>query len=244
MAYFNGLGEEQLHFRQEAAEYVRNLKVVFPVHGRMGVLDFGCGHGFVAAGLAPQVGHVSVWDASPEMRRRARLRLAGQPNAALLDLSVTGGWDGPGFDLILVNSVVQYMGVDEFAGWLRHWRRMLAPGGRIVLSDLIPPGRGSARDLIALLKFSARNGCLGGTVRNVFRERKRYLQARESGPLFQVSRDELSRLAAEAELRASFLARNLTHFTGRLTAVLEAAPERDGVAPAASGTWRSGGHRR
>jgi SAM-dependent methyltransferase len=100
------------------------------------------------------VGHLFLWDAAESMLVRARSHLAGHPNVHFLDLS--GSSDPPEdlrFDLILVNSVVQYMTEDEFLAWLARWREQLAPSGQIVISDLIPPDHPQPADILALLNL-------------------------------------------------------------------------------------------
>jgi len=218
VSYWDALPEGQLLFRPEAEEYVRNLAAAFPLSRQSRLLDFGCGYGFVAAALAPRVGQVFLWDAAASMRRHAVARLAQQDNVVLLDLN--DSTTKPSLDLILVNSVVQYMTPEELAGWLPRWRQLLAPSGQVVLSDLIPPRHSFLTDLFSLLTFSVRRGYLVQAIRNILATRKRYKQAEHARPLYHPSCAELTRMAAAAGLATRFLDRNLTHFRGRVTADL------------------------
>jgi cyclopropane fatty-acyl-phospholipid synthase-like methyltransferase len=218
--YWEELSESQQPFREQADEYVRNLESSLPLAPGMRVLDFGCGFGFVAEQLAPKVGELFIWDSSANMRRRARINTARRPNVKLLDLSSEKDLFGrKGCDLILVNSVVQYMTPDEFSRWLVWWRGALAPEGRIVVSDLIPPDHRSISDLIDLLVFSARRGRLARLLWQAFSELNRYLKMRRARPLTRIGCDELSRRGAAAGLAVNFLPRNLTHFRRRITAI-------------------------
>lgn len=220
VSYWDQLPEGQLLFHPEAEEYVRNLLAAVPVTASMRVLDFGCGYGFVAELLSPRVGEVWLWDAAEGMRRWAAERLASCPNVKRIDLATT---TDVRFDLILVNSVVQYMSPDEFVWWLGRWRGLLAPGGKVVISDLSDPNHRSLSDVLSLLSFSLRRGYFFQAIRNVLRERKRYQQTVNACPLLRVGREELTRLAAEASLSVRFLPCNLTHFRGRYAVILEAA---------------------
>lgn len=222
VSYWEELSEGQLLFRQEADEYVRRLTRALPPSPGSAVLDFGCGYGFVAEGLAPLVGSLYLWDAAESMRHHAARRLAGVANVYPLERVEPP--PGGAFDLILVNSVVQYMTEEELAGWLGRWRPLLAPSGRVVLSDLIPPDHRSLSDVLSLLRFSLRRGYFCRALRNVLGERKRYQQTVRAHPLLHVGRDHLKQLAAAAGLTATFLPRNLTHFAKRYTAVLERQP--------------------
>jgi cyclopropane fatty-acyl-phospholipid synthase-like methyltransferase len=225
--YFGRLAPDSPLYREQAAAYVKALTDAIGVRADQRVLDFGCGFGFVARMLAPHVAEVWFWDPSPNMRRMAERITADVPNANFLDIpaELAGGRDAAGgigrtFDLILVNSVAQYMAASEFWGWLPRWRSMLAADGRLVLSDLIAPDHGGLSDIGDLLRFGARRGwplraavdAVGG-IRN-------YWRTSRNVPLLRVGRDELIRRAAESDLNVEVLARNLTHLRKRWTAVL------------------------
>jgi SAM-dependent methyltransferase len=216
LTYWDELPEGQLLFRPEADEYVRNLTSAFPLTRSTRVLDFGCGYGFCAERLAPLVGELYLWDAAPSMRQYAARRLAQQANVRSLDVDTPSSTR---LDLILVNSVVQYMTPEELAGWLSRWRDLLAPRGQIVLSDLILPGHGHVRDLLSLVTFSLRRGYLVRAIHNVLAARKRYAEAEKARPLYRPARADLERMARQAGLSLRFLDRNLTHFRSRATAV-------------------------
>lgn len=216
VSYWEELPEGQLLFRPEADEYVRNLLAAFPLTSQTRLLDFGCGYGFIAEALAPRVGECLIWDAASTMCKHTLARLAHCSNVRLLDLKAPSA----GLNLILVNSVVQYMTPDELASWLARWQMMLAPAGQIVISDLIPPGHSFFKDVLSLLRFSIRRGYLFRAICNVLATRKRYQEAEHAQPLYHPAREEVTRLAQTAGLKTHFLDRNLTHFRGRTTAVL------------------------
>jgi cyclopropane fatty-acyl-phospholipid synthase-like methyltransferase len=219
-AYWDGLTDRQRHFREESAEYVRNLAATGWLHAGACVLDFGCGFGHVADGVAPLVGELSLYDASANMRCRAAVTVARHRNIRFLDFfpprSVAG--PAPRFDLILVNSVVQYMTPDEFSRWLERWRDLLAPGGRIVVSDIIPPEHAGLWEIFDLLRFSARRGFLLTALWQAVGELGPYGRIRKAHPLTRFDTSELTRRAAAADLTVAFLPRNLTYFPRRITA--------------------------
>jgi SAM-dependent methyltransferase len=219
-AYWEGLAGTQSFFREQAKEYVANLESAIALNRNARVLDFGCGFGFVAKMLAPNVGRVFLWDASDNMRRRARLNLADHHNIRFVDLSEPQTIARElNFDLIIVNSVVQYMSLEQFAACLVMWRTMLATGGRIVVSDLIPPDYNSVSDLVDLLKFSIRRNVLGSALLQAIRDLGRYWMMRRSYPLARIGVEELSEISKAADLSLSCLPSNLTQFRRRLTAV-------------------------
>ena len=223
-SYWEGLNDRQQLFREQSDEYIRNLDSTLGLDSRARVLDFGCGFGYVAELLAPRVGELFLWDSSANMRRRARLNVAGHQNIRFLDLSDSKPLSGElQFELILVNSVVQYMTFDEFSAWLLRWRNMLAPGGRIVVSDLIPPDYPAIWDIVDLLRLSARRGFLVRAICQALSEIWRYWGVRRARPLSRVGRQDLSQRGRDAGLVVSCLPTNLTHFKKRLTAVFTQA---------------------
>jgi SAM-dependent methyltransferase len=229
--YWEALGNRQQLYREQAGEYVRNLTAAVPLDGRMQVLDFGCGFGLVAERVAPRVGVLYLWDASPNMRRHARVNVAGRPNVRFLDSLERGSLDGlPHFDLVLVNSVVQYMTPEAFSAWLGSWRELLAPSGRIVISDVIPRRGGSLVEFLDLLKFSVRRRFLLRAVWQALGELGPYRKTRRAFPLTRMDADELRQRGEAANLTVTVLPRNLTHFPRRITAVFTAVvPPESGI---------------
>lgn len=210
LSYWNTLPEGRLLFPPECEEFARNLLRELRPGPADRVLDYGCGFGHVAGLLAPHVGTVCVWDAAPSMRDAA----AKVPGVREWDPA-----EGD-FDLIVVNSVVQYLTAGELADRLRGWAKLLTPAGRLVLSDLSEPSHGTLSDLWSLFRFGIRRGYLLAAVRNTLAERKRYAETAKVRPLYRPAKADLEAFAAAAGLGVRYLPRNLTHFAGRYTAVL------------------------
>ena len=63
-------------------------------------------------------------------------------------------------DLVVMNSVAQYMTPEELDTAFAVVRRLLKPAGRLVLGDILRPQVGMARDVLALLKFAKAHGFL------------------------------------------------------------------------------------
>jgi SAM-dependent methyltransferase len=200
--------------RDEARFYVGRLLGAVGMKPYARVLDFGCGYGLVAAVLASEVGEVVLWDVSPPMRRRAAETVAHVGNARVVD-RVSGA-----FDVILVNSVVQYINDVHRRRWLRRWRGWLEPSGVVVLSD-VPGGCGGRLvDLADTLRLYAREGRLGVLVRERLRDLLSYRRAARESPLVHVSPETLRREAAAAGFTTRVLPESLTCRRRRLAAVL------------------------
>lgn len=222
-AYFDRLPADPPLYREGVELYVARLRDAVGVAAGDRVLDFGCGFGYASELLAAAGADVRFWDPSPHMRQVAAERTASHPDAALCDVTQAlrgGAVEGAPFDLILVNSVVQYMTDAELDGWLARWRDLLAPAGRVVLSDLIDPDRGGLRDLVDLLWFGVRQGAPVSAVSGAFGSVTGYWRTRRAAPLLRLGHADLRTRAARAGLRSTALDVNLTHFSQRWAALL------------------------
>lgn len=211
------LNDRQRIFREQANEYVRNLLATVDLKPTARVLDFGCGFGFATAALAPHVQEVHIWDASSIVRQRAAANLAGHANVRPIDLGDGRNLPrGIRFDAILVNSVIQYMDLEEFRAWLAGWRRLLRPAGRLIISDIIPPDNRSSWDYAAVLRFSARRGFLLRALWQAVNDLSRYWTMRRTCAYLCLRAEDLRRHGKDAGLAMRLLPRSLTHFRRRL----------------------------
>lgn len=124
------------------------------------VLDYGSGEALEAGRVAEAAGKLYLYDAAPETRANLARRFAGAPAVAVLDEAGLDRLPARSLDLIVVNSVLQYVAKDELPRLLARWRGWLKAGGRLVLADIIPPGDMLVPDTLALLGFARREGFL------------------------------------------------------------------------------------
>ncbi|MBI3049391.1 MAG: metalloregulator ArsR/SmtB family transcription factor [Acidobacteria bacterium] len=102
--------------------------------------DLGCGTGQLAETLAPHVHRVIAVDASPDMLTAARTRLGGFPNVdvrqgELETLPLQAGE----LDAALLSLVLHYS--PDPARALAEVARVLQPGGRVLIVDMLPHDR-------------------------------------------------------------------------------------------------------
>ena len=99
--------------------------------------DLGCGTGQVTAALAPFVRRVVAVDGSRPMLAAARRRLAGVPDVELRSgaLEALPLEDGE-LDAAILSLVLHYTA--EPPAVLAEARRVLAPGGRLLVVDMLP----------------------------------------------------------------------------------------------------------
>jgi cyclopropane fatty-acyl-phospholipid synthase-like methyltransferase/ribosomal protein S18 acetylase RimI-like enzyme len=221
-AYWESIDDRQGFFSTEAADHVARLVEQLAPSRDARVLDFGCGFGFAARLLARRVALVALWDGAASVRRRARLRTAHLGNVEYVDIAEPTAV-AEKFDLITVHSVLQYMSEEEVLHWFARWKSMLAPGGRLVLSDLIQPSTKAVPELAAYLAFSLKSGFFLDALMQGLREVGKYSRARATRPLTIATPQKIEAWARQAGLRAQFLERNLSYRSSRMTAVLAAA---------------------
>ncbi len=106
--------------------------------------DLGCGTGQMTAALAPFVSRVIAVDASAAMLQAAKKRLRGLDNVDLRrgdleDLPIDAGR----LDLALLTLVLHH--VTEPGQALSEVARVLKPGGRVVIVDMLPHDREAYR---------------------------------------------------------------------------------------------------
>jgi 2-polyprenyl-3-methyl-5-hydroxy-6-metoxy-1,4-benzoquinol methylase len=100
------------------------------------VLDVGCGEGRFASELARAGAHVIGIDVANEPLRRAA---AAHPDLQLRLVAPAGPWpfDDASFDVVWAGEVIEH--VHDTARWLSEIRRVLRPGGRLLLSTPAHP---------------------------------------------------------------------------------------------------------
>ena len=106
--------------------------------------DLGCGTGQVSAALAPFVGRVIAVDSSAAMLQAAKRRLAGFDNIDLRRGELEAlPIDDDRLDVAAMMLVLHHVPEPEKA--LAEVARVLKPGGRIIIGDMLPHDRESYR---------------------------------------------------------------------------------------------------
>lgn len=150
---------KQLHYARIADDLARHVP-----HPAARVLDYGCGEALSAPALATACGHLTVCDAAPGVREKLRARFAAQERVSVASPEEVAALPDGSFDLIVANSLLQYLDRSVLLDLLALWRRLLSRDGTLLIADVIPPDVGAAQDAMALLSFAARGGFLGAAV--------------------------------------------------------------------------------
>ncbi|MEZ5287442.1 MAG: metalloregulator ArsR/SmtB family transcription factor [Vicinamibacterales bacterium] len=102
--------------------------------------DLGCGTGQLSAELAPYVARVIAIDGSADMLSAARQRVADAPNVEVREGALEAlPLDDASLDAALISLVLHHQ--PEPAGVLAEAARVLKPGGRVLVVDMLPHDR-------------------------------------------------------------------------------------------------------
>lgn len=145
----------EAHYRGIADGLIANLG-----EGRPAVLDYGCGEALFADDVARRCSRLYLCDAAPSVRAELQKRFATVENIIVMAPEEVAGLPAGSLDLVVANSVIQYIAPADLDQCLDEWRRLLGPNGRLLLADIIPPSVSPLTDALALLDFGRRQGFL------------------------------------------------------------------------------------
>jgi SAM-dependent methyltransferase len=182
------------------------------------VLDYGCGEATHADKVAAVAAQLFLCDAAPTVRATITARLAGNAKIRVVSPEEVERLPDGSLDLIVANSVVQYLTRDALTALLARWRRLLAPNGVLIVADVIPPEVGIASDALALIRYAAAHGFLiaafAGLVRTAASS-YRQLQATLSKAHYGEA--DFLKLLRDAGFAAERLPHNMEHNQARMT---------------------------
>ncbi|MER7417355.1 methyltransferase domain-containing protein [Micromonospora peucetia] len=130
------------------------LRLAGDVRGRR-ILDAGCGSGPLSAALRAEGAVVTGFDVSAAMVDLARQRLGEDADLHVADLSAPLPFADAEFDDVVASLVLHYL--EDWSGPLAELRRVLKPGGRLILSVIHPAIYAIAypkADYFSLTKYS------------------------------------------------------------------------------------------
>jgi SAM-dependent methyltransferase len=180
-------------------------------------LDYGCGEALHAEIVAAACGELMLCDGAPSVRAGLMARFSADAKIRVLSPDDVERLPQGALDFIVLHSVAQYLSAEQLRALLATFRHIVAPGGIVLLSDVIPPQLSAAADVAALLRFAAGRGfllaALGGLVRTLFSDYRR-LRARFG--LAHYSEADMLRMLEAAGFAAERAARNVGHNQARM----------------------------
>jgi ubiquinone/menaquinone biosynthesis C-methylase UbiE len=204
-----------LHFQLIAKDIIGYIAAPDAV-----VLDYACGEALYAARVAEACGKLFLAEPAPGVRGRLIARFAPNTKIRVRSLDDLKNMEEKSIDLAVMNSVTQYMSPGELDSAFAIIRRLLKPGGRLVLGDILRPEVGMIRDVIALLRFALAHGffrdALIGLVSTALSD---YRQLRARVGLQRYSEAEMVAKLAAGGFTASRAHLNIGHNPWRMTFV-------------------------
>ena len=182
------------------------------------VLDYGCGEALSADRVAAKCAKLYLCDAAPNVRQRLQERFAREPRIAVVSPEQAEALPEADLDMIVANSVIQYLSLDELRSLLSLARRKLKAGGSLILADVIPPNVGALTDTGALLSFAWKGGFLGASIVGLARTAlSEYRRLRDELGLSQFAEPDMIEILAEAGFSGERMAHNIGHNQARMT---------------------------
>ena len=182
------------------------------------VLDYGCGEATHADKVAAVAAQLFLCDAAPSVRSTVAERFAGNGKIRVVSPEDVEGMADGALDLIVANSVVQYLTRDTLTALLALWRRLLAPNGVLIVADVIPPEVGVASDALALIRYAAAHGFLVAAFAGLVRTAaSSYRQLQQTLSKARYGEAEFLNLLRDAGYAAERLSRNMEHNQARMT---------------------------
>jgi ubiquinone/menaquinone biosynthesis C-methylase UbiE len=184
------------------------------------VLDYACGEAIYAGQVAEACGKLFLAEPAPGVRGRLIARFAPNTRIRVRSLDDLRHMPEKSIDLAVMNSVAQYMTAAELDAAFAVIGKLLKPGGRLVVGDIMRPQVGMAKDVIALLRFALTHGflidALYGLARTALSD---YRQLRSRVGLQRYSDADMVAKLAAAGFKASRVPVNIGHNPWRMTFV-------------------------
>jgi ubiquinone/menaquinone biosynthesis C-methylase UbiE len=204
-----------LHFQLIARDIIGYISASDAV-----VLDYACGEALSAAKVAEACGKLYLAEPAPGVRGRLIARFAPKTKIRVRSLDDLRKMAEKSVDLVVMNSVAQYMTPQELDAAFATIHRLLKSGGRLVLGDILRPEIGMIRDVLALLRFAARFGFLRDALLGLLSTAlSDYRQLRSRIGLQRYSEEEIISKLAKAGFTASRAPFNIGHNQYRMTFV-------------------------
>ena len=191
------------------------------------VLDYACGEALSATRVAEACGKLYLAEPAPGVRGRLIARFAPNTKIRVRSLDDLRKMDEKSIDLVIMNSVAQYMTADELDSAFAVLRRLLKPAGRLVIGDILRPEIGMPRDVLALLKFASTHGFLKDALYGLASTAlSDYRQLRTRVGLQRYGESEMIAKLTRSGFTASRANTNIGHNPWRMTFVARHALDR------------------
>jgi SAM-dependent methyltransferase len=191
------------------------------------VLDYGCGEAAYAEWIADKASRLLLCEAAPNLRERLVARVAQNRNIAVLTPDQAAALPDASLDVVILHSVSQYLSPYLTDDLFLLFRRLLRPGGRLIVGDVVQPDTPAWKDALALLRFGARDGffiaAVIGLFKTVFSD---YSRLRKDAGLTRYSEQQMLDKLKAAGFSATRAKVNIGHLQTRMTFVAQPIGDR------------------
>lgn len=182
------------------------------------LLDYGCGEALAADFLAGKCARLYLYDPIQKIETSLRARNKANPKIAVLDRASLEALPDASLDLMICNSVLQYLSREECGALVAFAAEKLKLGGRLVVADIIPPHVDALTNSWALVEFAYRGGFLLAALRGLFSTFfSRYRRRRGRMGLTTFAIPDMQRLLSTRGFEARRFDRNIGHNQARMT---------------------------
>lgn len=189
------------------------------------IMDYGCGEALHAGIVAAAAGRLILVEAAPGVVAGLTSRFAANPNIEVAPPERLQTYPDDSLDLIVLNSVAQYLSAETFDALLATFRRLLKLEGLLVIGDIIPPDLSPVADIAALLRLAAAHGFLGAALFGLARTlTSDYTRLRARLGLTRYDAAAMLAKLASAGFSGERAARNIGHNQARLTFLARKRP--------------------
>ena len=148
-----------VHYRMIADQIVSYIPSASTI-----ILDYGCGEALHADRVGAAAARLILVEAAPSVRARLAARFGSDSRIEVRSPGELSASPECSIDLIVMNSVIQYLAPEEFDALIGIFRRLLRANGLLMIGDVVPPHTSVVNDALALLRFAAANGFLWAAV--------------------------------------------------------------------------------
>jgi len=206
------------HLEAHCRRIADDLRALLGARFRPIVLDYGCGEALSAPNLAAACGRLYLFDAAAPTRDRLAARFGGRDDLAVLDAAGLDALGRGSIDVAVLCSVIQYLDRAELDRTLGCLAPLLAPGGELIVADVIPPDAGVIGDAVALLGSGLGHGFFWAAVRGLAATLvSDYRTLRAALGLARYTPAELTAILAGHGVAAECAPRNVGFNRGRFT---------------------------
>jgi ubiquinone/menaquinone biosynthesis C-methylase UbiE len=186
------------------------------------VIDYGCGEALSAEHVARHCEKLILSDGAASVRERLNEWHQNAKNVSVLAPDEVLDLDEGSVDCIIINSVLQYLAFDDTQALLEGLAPLLAPNGRIIVGDIIPPDHTVLADAGALLHFAWQEQFMTEAMIGLMRTfLSDYRKIRAAYGLTRYSSQDIETIGARLGLRTQRTALNIGHDQGRMTFELQ-----------------------